>query len=128
MSGDNEVHATITIRLIRSFQHRNIRSLVLHNINTEQLVEDFIEYISEKLTSAPNLPPFHNHAFDTLKIETQAHGYKTNDPVINQQDDLKLILKPKHRLMDCGVKHETEINFFKMEDYLKYKENPELVW
>nr|XP_045602170.1 UPF0538 protein C2orf76 homolog [Procambarus clarkii] len=129
MSGDIEVQATVTIRIIRSFEHRNIRNLVLHNINLSQTVEDFIELIKDKLKSASSLPPpFHNYAFDTLKIETQAHGFKTNDPVINREDDVKLILKPHLRLKDCGVKQETEINFFKMEDYLKYKENPVLVW
>lgn len=129
MSGDIGIQATITIRLIRSFEHRNIRNIVLHNIDLEQLVKDFMEFIREKLKLAPSLPPpFRNFAYDTLKIETHAHGFKTNDPVINKEDDVKLILKHHRRLKDCGVKHETEISFFKMEDYLKYKENPVLVW
>ncbi|KAK8746475.1 hypothetical protein OTU49_017033 [Cherax quadricarinatus] len=129
MSGDIEVQATLTIRLIRSFEHRNIRNIVLHNVNLDQSVEDFMELIRENLKSTPTLPPpFRNFMFDTLKIETQAYGFKTNDPVINREDDAKLILKPHLRLKDCGVKHETEVNFFKMDDYLKYKENPVLVW
>ena len=32
--------------------------------------------------------------YDTLKIEHHAHGAKSSDPVINKQDDDKLILKP----------------------------------
>lgn len=129
MSGEVDSQSTITVRLIRSFEHQNIRNLVLHNVDLEQTVDQFMELVKENVRSAPNLPPpFRNFAFDTFKIETQAHGFKTNDPVINREDDAKLILKGELQLKSCGVKHETEISFFRKEDYLKYKENPVLTW
>lgn len=129
MSGELESQSTVTVRLIRSFEHRNIRNLVFHNVNLEQTVDEFQELVQLKLKSALNLPPpFRKYEFDTFKIETQAHGFKTNDPVINREDDVKLILKSEFQLKNCGVKHETEISFFKKEDYLRYKENPVLVW
>ena len=34
------------------------------------------------------------YAYDTLKVEHQAHGAKTSDPVINTGDDERLILRP----------------------------------
>ncbi|KAK3869157.1 hypothetical protein Pcinc_025520 [Petrolisthes cinctipes] len=120
---------TVTVRLIRSFEHRNIRNLVLRDVDVEISTQNFMELIRERIKQTSSLPPpFINFGFDTLKIETQAHGFKTNDPVINRDNDETLILKPEQRLKDCGVKHETEISFFRMEDYLRYKENPELVW
>lgn len=129
MSAEAAGNVTITIRLIRSFEHRNIRNLVLHDVSLDQKVEDLTKAIWERINATTNLPPpFRNFSFDTLKIETHAHGAKTNDPVINREDDAKLVLKPHQLLRDCGIKHETEISFFKKEDYLKYKEKPELVW
>lgn len=129
MSGEAGDSVTVTIRLIRSFEHRNIRNLVLHNVSLEQKVEDFTQTIRDRIKTTPSLPPpFRNFSFDTLKIEYHAYGAKTNDPVINQGDDNQLIMKPHQLLRECGVKHETEISFFNMEDYQKYKANPELVW
>ena len=125
--GDNTV--TITIRLIRSFEHRNIRNLVLHNISLEQKVDHFTQLVKERIKAKSDLPPpFRNFSFDAMKIETHAHGAKTNDPVINRADDDKLMLRPELLLRECGVKHETEISYFNLEDYRKYKDKPELVW
>lgn len=119
----------VTVRLIRSFEHRNIRNLILREVDTEMSVCRFIELVREKIKQSSSLPPpFIHFGFDTLKIEAQAHGFKTSDPVINKEEDERLILKPEQRLKDCGVKNETEISFFMMKDYLKYKENPEVVW
>ena len=63
-------------------------------------------------------------SYDTLKIEHHAHGAKTSDPVINTENDEKLILKTGLSLVEQGVKHETELSLFKLEDYLEYKKLP----
>lgn len=116
---------TVTVRLIRSFQHRNIRNLVIHDVDVTTTVSDFMELVRGRLKTAPALPPpFRNFAYDTFKIETQAFGFKTNDPVINREDDETLILQPGKSLGESGVKNETEISFFKLDDYLQYKQNP----
>ena len=62
--------------------------------------------------------------YDTLKIEHQAHGAKTSDPVISTQDDASLLLQPGRSLADQGLRHETELSLFRMEDYLEYKKLP----
>lgn len=81
------------------------------------------------LLTAPSMPPpFRKYQFDTFKIETQAFGFKTNDPVINKESDEELILKEGSTLAQSGVKNETEISFFKLEDYLEYKKNPLIKW
>ena len=56
-----------------------------------------------------------------FQIEHQAFGSKTNDTVINREDDDNLILKESLTLSECGVKNETEISFFKLNDYMEYK-------
>ena len=64
------------------------------------------------------------YSYDTLKVEHQAHGAKTSDPVINTEDDERLILRPGLSLGEQGVRHETELSLFRLEDYLEYKKMP----
>jgi hypothetical protein len=63
-----------------------------------------------------------------MKIQHKSHGAKTSDPVINTENDEKLMLKPNLSLLDCGVENETEISYFKLEDYLAYQANPHTTW
>ncbi|XP_076092882.1 UPF0538 protein C2orf76 homolog isoform X2 [Mytilus galloprovincialis] len=102
---------TITVRLVRSFEHRNIKHIVLHDVDFTQTVNSFKEAIKK----------------DTLKISHKAHGAKSNDPVIDIAND-QLILEDGVTLVEAGVGNETEISYFKMEDYRKYQADPHLVW
>lgn len=63
---------------------------------------------------------FHDYYF-FFQIEHQAHGAKSNDPVINTENDETLILSKGKHLSESNVKHETEIAFFKLNDYLQYQ-------
>ena len=49
-----------------------------------------------------------------FQIEHQAHGAKTNDPVMNCENDEELILKPGQSLSQSNIRHETELAFFKV--------------
>jgi len=123
MTEEGEI--TIPIRVIRSFPHRNIRNLVLKNISTSETTESFLEFILKEVSKSSSLPPpFRKYSYDTLKIEHHAHGAKTSDPVINTENDEKLILKPGTTLENQGIKHETELSLFKLSDYLEYKDMP----
>ncbi|XP_052094604.1 UPF0538 protein C2orf76 homolog [Mytilus californianus] len=119
---------TITIRLVRSFEHRNIKHIVLHDVDFSQTVSSFKETIKKDLVSMQGIPPpFKKFTYDTLKISHKAHGAKSNDPVIDIEND-QLILEDGVTLKEAGVGNETEISYFKMEDYRKYQANPHLVW
>ncbi|XP_074623107.1 UPF0538 protein C2orf76 homolog isoform X2 [Acropora palmata] len=109
-SGDSSV--TITVRLIRSFEHRNIKHVVYKKVPLHQTVEQFMR----------------NVVTDTMKIQHKAYGAKSNDPVINTEDDEKLMLKPNCKLFDSGIENETEISFFKIADYRKYQADPVMKW
>lgn len=125
----NSLMATVTIRLIRSFEHRNLKHVVYHDVDLTQSVGTFIDFVKNDISTRSGLPPpFKKYSFDTLKISHKAYGYKSNDPVINLEDDEKLILKEECTLKENGVDNETEISFFRMEDYLEYKKNPHLAW
>ena len=38
---------TITVRLIRSFEHRNFRPVVYHGVHLDQTVKDFIVFLKQ---------------------------------------------------------------------------------
>ena len=137
-----EATVTIPVRVIRSFPHRNIRNIVMKevslNITTEQMIENIL---TEVKTSTVLPPPFrlvqpglcppHSQSncsrkfgYDSLKIEHHAHGSKTSDPVISTEDDESLILQAGRSLGDQGLRNETELSLFRMEDYLQYKQLP----
>ncbi|XP_031446559.1 UPF0538 protein C2orf76 homolog isoform X3 [Phasianus colchicus] len=104
--------STITVRLVRSFEHRNFRPVVYHGVNLNQTVKQFIAFVQK----------------DTMKIIHQAHKSKTGDLVVSLEDDDKLILKEDSTLKAAGVANETELAFFCEEDYRNYKANPVSAW
>ncbi len=46
----------LTIRLIRSFEHRNIRHIVFKNVNLNQTTQEFMELINEGQCCVPLYP------------------------------------------------------------------------
>ncbi|XP_028390864.1 UPF0538 protein C2orf76 homolog [Dendronephthya gigantea] len=121
--------ATVTVRLVRSFEYRNMKAIVLRDVDLDISIEEFKVLITAEIKKSSILPPpFKTFAYDTLKIEYKAHGSKTSDPLINTTDDDKLMLNPEKSLRKNGIEHETEISYFKKEDYLKYKANKEIKW
>nr|XP_015214105.1 PREDICTED: UPF0538 protein C2orf76 homolog isoform X2 [Lepisosteus oculatus] len=122
----------LTVRLVRSFEHRNFKPVVFRNVNLNQTVKEFIAAVKDvvppgqayaKATSChlcplletlfslntdvsarPGLPPpFKKFEYDTMKIIHQAHGAKTNELVMSLEDDDKLILKDDSTLQEAGV-------------------------
>lgn len=117
----SETSTILSIRLIRSFEHRNLRFFPLKAVDLSWTTEQLMSVIKENIITSTSLPPpFKKFDFDTLKIEHQAHGAKSNDPVINCENDDQLILKPGQKLNESNVRHETEIAFFKLSDYQAY--------
>nr|NP_001004675.1 UPF0538 protein C2orf76 homolog [Danio rerio]Q66IB8.1 RecName: Full=UPF0538 protein C2orf76 homolog [Danio rerio]AAH81413.1 Zgc:101851 [Danio rerio] len=121
--------AVLTVRLVRSFEHRNFKPLVFKDVNLDQTVDEFISFVKQDISVRAGLPPpFRKFDYDTLKIIHQAHGAKTNELVMSLEDDEKLILREGCRLRACGVANETELAFFKMTDYIKFKADPHSEW
>ncbi|XP_055117141.1 UPF0538 protein C2orf76 homolog isoform X1 [Symphalangus syndactylus] len=120
---------TITVRLIRSFEHRNFKPVVYHGVNLDQTVKEFIVFLKQDVPLRTSLPPpFRNYKYDTLKIIHQAHKSKTNELVLSLEDDDRLLLKEDSTLKAAGIASETEIAFFCEEDYKNYKANPISSW
>ena len=115
---------TLTIRLIRSFEHRNVKNIVLKLDEKNILVKDIKKIIESEIKNSGrhNLPPpFRTFNYDTLKIEHIPFKSKSTDPVINCLNDEELILKDESRVND--IVNETEISYFVFKDYIQYKEN-----
>ncbi|XP_052004829.1 UPF0538 protein C2orf76 homolog [Xyrauchen texanus] len=121
--------AVLTVRLVRSFEHRNFKPVVFKGVSLDQTVEEFISFVKQDVSTRAGLPPpFKKFDYDTMKIIHQAHGAKTNELVMSLEDDEKLILRGGSRLRACDVANETELAFFRMEDYEKFKASPQTAW
>ncbi|XP_034809829.1 UPF0538 protein C2orf76 homolog isoform X2 [Pan paniscus] len=95
---------TITVRLIRSFEHRNFKPVVYHGVNLDQTVKEFIVFLKQDVPLRTSLPPpFRNYKYDTLKIIHQAHKSKTNELVLSLEDDERLLLKEDSTLKAAGI-------------------------
>ncbi|KAJ3220589.1 hypothetical protein HK099_004162 [Clydaea vesicula] len=128
----NLTTATITVRLIKSFEFRTVKNIILKDLNLNTLtLKGLKTLIFEKIKTTSGLKPYLNVNFDTLKIYTKAHGSKTQNLVINFEEDSKLYLKSENddcNLIDLMIENETELSFFTLSDYEKYKLNPETKW
>ncbi|XP_064402230.1 UPF0538 protein C2orf76 homolog isoform X2 [Halichondria panicea] len=126
--GDSTQELTLCIRVIRSFEYRSIKTLVLRGVPQSLLVKDLMERILGEIQQSKSLPPsFKKHQYDCLKIHSHAHGAKTNDTAINLDHD-EWILSPDKTLLESDIRNETEISFFLKQDYEKYKKNPQFLW
>ncbi|XP_060631456.1 UPF0538 protein C2orf76 homolog isoform X2 [Anolis sagrei] len=102
-SGD----VTLTVRLVRSFEHRNFKPVVYHGVNLDQTVKEFIQFVKNDVALRTTLPPpFKKYKYDTMKIIHQAHGSKTNELVVSLEDDDKLMLAEDSTLKAAGVEEE----------------------
>lgn len=127
---ENIQQATITVRIIKSFEYRNYRSLVLHNVDLHKTTLSTLrEMVGQEVKSKPNLKQFEKCQWDTFKMYYQPHGAKTNNPMINTGGDECLILSDYEATLDgLGLGHETEVSYFNREDYERYKNDSSLKW
>ncbi|XP_053803261.1 UPF0538 protein C2orf76 homolog isoform X2 [Vidua chalybeata] len=96
--------STVTVRLVRSFEHRNFRPVVYHGVPLDQTVKEFMAFVRRDVSSRSGLPPpFKNYKYDTMKIIHQAHKSKTGELVVSLEDDEKLILQEDSTLKAAGV-------------------------
>ncbi|KAI5900031.1 uncharacterized protein SCHCODRAFT_02695293 [Schizophyllum commune H4-8] len=121
--------ATLTVRVIKSFEYRTEKSLVLHNVNLETTTVGRLKEIArEAVMSQPGWKPYRNVHYDTLKLYTKAHGSKTSNLIINLDHDEWILSDDSAILADLGFENETEVSFFNRELYEEYKKHPETKW
>jgi len=121
--------ATLTLRIIKSFEYRTEKSLILHNINLEQVsVGELKELAREAVKTRTGWKPYRTTTLDTLKLYTKAHGAKTTNLIINLDHDEWILDDDSKILVDLGFENETEASFFNREAYNNFQANPETLW
>ncbi|CCF60482.1 hypothetical protein KAFR_0K01280 [Kazachstania africana CBS 2517] len=128
--------STLTIRIIKSFPYRNVKSIVLSNYDLkEKTGHDLFNDVLKKINNEGAYRPYRNVNYDTMKIYTHAHGSKTVNLVINfthdnPEDNWVLDTKDPNgkKLCQYDIENETEISLFNLEDYLEFKANPVEKW
>ncbi|KAH9951409.1 hypothetical protein B0H21DRAFT_718907 [Amylocystis lapponica] len=121
--------ATLTLRIIKSFEYRTERSLVLHNINLETTTVGELKNIARQAVQMqPGWKPYRNLVLDTVKLYTKAHGAKTTNLIINLDHDEWILDDDAKTLAECGFENETEASFFNREAYRNFQANPEIKW
>jgi len=121
--------ATLTLRIIKSFEYRTEKSLVLHNINLETTTVGQLKDIARQaVQTQPGWKPYRNAVLDTLKLYTQAHGSKTTNLIINLDHDDWILSDDSKILADLGFENETEASFFSRALYDQFISNPETKW
>jgi len=122
--------ATITVRIIKSFEYRTEKNLVIHAINLETTtVVGLKERARQAIRSESKWKPFRTVQLDTIKKYTNAHGAKTTNLIINLDNDETEILNDDTQLLsDAGLENESEVSFFNKDLYEAFKDNPETKW
>ncbi|KAG1843604.1 hypothetical protein DFJ58DRAFT_687612 [Suillus subalutaceus] len=124
-----KTQATITLRVIKSFEYRTERSLVLHMLNLEiTTVGELKDMARRAIQTGSGWKPYRNVHLDTLKLYTKAHGAKTTNLIINMDHDDWIFDDDACTLAELGIENETEISFFNHAAYNAFKENPEIRW
>ncbi|KAI0736475.1 hypothetical protein C8Q72DRAFT_799971 [Fomitopsis betulina] len=121
--------ATLTVRIIKSFEYRTEKSLVLHKIDLETTtVSQLKEIARQAIKTQPGWKPYRNLVLDTLKLYTKAHGAKTTNLIINLDHDDWILSDDFKTLADYGLENETEVSFFNRVMYEQFKAHPEIKW
>jgi len=121
--------ATLTIRIIKSFEYRTEKSLILHDVNLETTtVGRLKEVAKETIQTQPGWKPYRTINLDTVKLYTKAHGAKTTNLIINLDHDDWILDDDSKSLVNAGFENETEASFFNRELYEAFKVNPETRW
>ncbi|KAI5968879.1 hypothetical protein CANMA_002053 [Candida margitis] len=127
--------ALITVRIIKSFPYRNVKNLIIKDIDLKSTTpKGLFDQVLKEIGTTGSLRPYRNVQYDSLKIYTKAHGSKSMNLVINFENDEDWVIMKKNTpvsektLWDRGVQNETEISIFNWDDYIEYKKNPEEKW
>ncbi|KAG0211013.1 hypothetical protein BGX33_004568 [Mortierella sp. NVP41] len=110
--------ATLTIRVIKSFEYRTSKNLILHNV----------DLTATNIKTTAGWKPYQTTVFDTLKLYTKAHGAKTMNLIINMDHDDWILSNDDEILADRGIENETEISIFNRELYEAFKQHPDIKW
>ncbi|KAI9056847.1 hypothetical protein FKP32DRAFT_1615680 [Trametes sanguinea] len=109
--------ATITVRVIKSFEYR-----------TEKSLGQLKDMVRQAIQTQSAWKPYRNVELDTIKLYTKAHGAKTTNLIINLDHDEWIFEDDSKTLADMGLENESEVSFFNRKAYEEFKQHPDTKW
>jgi hypothetical protein len=121
--------ATLTIRVIKSFEYRTEKNVILHHIPLATTTgAQLKEMVRAHIAAASGFAPYRNLVLDTLKLYVKAHEFKSQHLIINLDDGPDLMVRDDVSLAEQGLAHETEVSFYNQAAFDAYKQHPETKW
>jgi len=118
----------LVVRVIKSFSYRVVKNLVLPHIDlTATTIGDLKKRVNEEIQKHPGFKAFRKADFDTMKIYVKAHESKTQNLIINLEND-DWIMNDDQTLEASGCENETTLSIYNRADYEAFKLNPEEKW
>ncbi|KAJ2744169.1 hypothetical protein GGI20_003170 [Coemansia sp. BCRC 34301] len=118
---------TITVRIIKNFEYRVSRNVILQVDATRTTVGELKDICRKQIASDTKFKIFRNIEFNMLKLYTQAFGHKSQHLIINI-DKEGFFLDDLATLEFAGVRNETELSFFNKDAFDAYAKSPETRW
>ncbi|XP_072571393.1 UPF0538 protein C2orf76 homolog isoform X2 [Paramormyrops kingsleyae] len=83
--------AVLTVRLVRSFEHRNFKPVVFRGVDLNQTVEEFIAHVRKVVSSKDGLPPpFKKFGYEIFAGQTLSWHHISNF-LHNENKDLTVV-------------------------------------
>lgn len=141
--------AVITVRVIKSFEYRTMKALVLHVDLTQTNVAQLQARCKEAVRTQPAFKAYRNVVDqlgrclratdpDTVKLYTRAHGAKTTNLIINLDHPEWIFASDPNGppLAELGIgrwhnltkENETELSLFNRAAYDAFLEHPQTRW
>ncbi|BEI82579.1 hypothetical protein CcaverHIS002_0304470 [Cutaneotrichosporon cavernicola] len=121
--------AVLTVRIIKNFPFRTAKNLVLRDVDlTTTTVGQLMDRCRDAIKSQVGFKHYRTVALDTIKKYTVAHGHKSQNLIINLDNDEWILSDLDQTLADAGCENETELSFFNRQAYDEFKAHPETRW
>lgn len=93
--------ATLTIRVIKSFEYRTTKNIILHDVSLSTTVKDLKDLLQKRISTDAGFKPYRTTKFDTLKTYFKSHGSKSQNLIINI--DQSGFLEDEKTLEELGI-------------------------
>ncbi len=71
--------SVLTIRVIRSFEYRNVKLMILKNVDLENTTtQQLMDMVNHEIQTNSAYLPHRNRKYDTLKLYHKAHSFKVS--------------------------------------------------
>ncbi|GMK56952.1 hypothetical protein CspeluHIS016_0307920 [Cutaneotrichosporon spelunceum] len=121
--------AVLTVRIIKNFPFRTTKNLVLRDVDLmTTTVGELMAQCREAIASQVGFKHYRGVELDTIKKYTVAHGHKSQNLIINLDNDEWILSDLSQTLADAGCENETELSFFNRQAYDEFKVHPETRW